>query len=109
MVKIMRKLLCVLLLVLLVFSATSSFGEEIDLTGMTLDELAFLQTQIREEINKRIDSDVFTITPGIYIGGEAVQPGGYIITCIDPEDEYIWIEYYSKDAMAIMEWAKRQN
>lgn len=74
----MKKILSwVLISVLLVLPG---LAEEIDISGMTADELLTLRESINEELEQRVGSDGSEIWSGEYTVGKDILPGQYVLT-----------------------------
>ena len=78
----MRKLITLILAALLLL-ATSALAEDIDLTPMTIDELAALRSRINAEINSRMKGTDAVFPPFDYQVGKHIPAGMYLITCIE--------------------------
>lgn len=79
----MRKLIALSLVILLTFCGTAVAESVIDLSTMSLEELAELHKLIDAEIDARIGCEPSAITEGVFEGGVHIKPGTYMITCTD--------------------------
>lgn len=89
----MKKLLAVLLVLCLLPWAVA---EEIDLSGLSIDELRALQARIAEEIVSRPEWKEVTVPSGIYKIGADIPAGEYCIRCGKSSKGYIFFEYGEK-------------
>lgn len=78
----MKKLITLILAALLLL-ATSALAENIDLTQMTIDELAALRSRINAEINSRMKGSDAVFLPFEYKVGTHLPAGVYIVTCVE--------------------------
>ena len=82
----MKKFVAVISILLLLFCHFSAFGEEIDLSAMTTDELINLQIKIQDELYTRDRFMDCFLYQGDYYIGEDIEPGDYLIHCIETDD-----------------------
>lgn len=81
----MKKFVAVISILALLFCLVSAFAEGIDLENMTTDELVALQIQVQDELYKRDRFMNCFLNPGEYIIGEDIEPGDYLIHCVDSD------------------------
>lgn len=87
---VMRKaLICASVLSMLISS--KAIASEIDLSGMSLDELVTLKNSVMEEIDSRIGDSGDTIGAGVYVVGEDIKEGSYLITVDNNESIGAWV------------------
>lgn len=76
----MKKFFVVLLLLTTLF--TPAVAEELDLDGMSLEELLAMQSSIQQAIEKKISGSGEILPEGEYVVGEDIKAGKYIFTVI---------------------------
>lgn len=87
----MKKLLALFLIAALL--APCALAEEIDLSGLTLDELYTLHTRIAKEIVTRPEWTEITIPAGLYKIGVDLPAGDWCIKCGQTRKDYIYVRY----------------
>lgn len=80
----MKRLFAVVILLCLLFNV--GLAEELDLTGMRLEELAALQTRVEIEIGTRFGEGWVKLGAGSYVAGKGIQAGSYEIICVYGND-----------------------
>jgi len=82
----MKKFLFVLIVLLLVSVAIPVLAstDGVDLSSMSLEELLGLRNDVDEEIRTRTAQPSAALYNGIYIVGENIKPGRYLLTVIQP-------------------------
>lgn len=78
----MKKFLA-LFLAMMMLVITSALAEDLDLTQMTIDELAALRTRINAEINERMVGSDSAFPPYDYQVGKHIPAGMYMIKCVE--------------------------
>lgn len=68
------------LLLALLFVCTAAYAEAPDLSAMTLDELLELHKLLDTEIDARIGCEPDIMPAGVYVAGESIAAGGYVIS-----------------------------
>lgn len=76
----MRKMICLFLTILLLTTGSALAELSIDLAALTIDELVELHRLLDAELDKRIACEPSVFPAGLYIGGESIKPGSYIIS-----------------------------
>ena len=76
----MKKVLCIVLSLFFLFTS-SSLGEEIDLSGLSLRELEALRNRCLLEMMKRDDWQEVTVPQGVYQVGVQIPAGTWTIQC----------------------------
>lgn len=80
----MKRILCSLLLMVVMISIPAvAYGESIDLSRLSTDELLALRAEVEAEIAARITTDRYEIFNGDYIVGEHIKPGRYVLTVVE--------------------------
>lgn len=79
----MKRIIVVTSIILLVFCFVSAIAEGIDLEAMSTDDLVQLQIKIQDELYKRDRFMDCFLNPGEYIVGEDIEPGDYLVHCVD--------------------------
>lgn len=80
----MKKILALVVL-LAILATTAASAAEIDLAGMTFDELRALQTQLNQEIHNRPEWKEVTVPAGDWVVGEDIPAGAYSVCITDPD------------------------
>lgn len=75
------KKIVLLIVALLLVSIMAVCAEEIDLNGMTTEELIELNLQISEELHSRNESGDKYLYQGAYTVGEDLEEGRYVFKC----------------------------
>lgn len=83
----MKRFLVILVLVLLVVS--SAAAEDIDLSGLSFDQLVQLQTRITMELMQRDEWQEVTVPAGIYLVGRDIPAGKWNIKSSDPKYSFM--------------------
>lgn len=83
----MKKIVCLLLVVLMAVCSVVYAEGGFDLSSMSLDELVALHKAVDAEIDARIGCEPSTIADGVYIAGTSIKAGAYTITCSETYDE----------------------
>lgn len=102
----MRKLTTLALVFLLLICGTAHAEISIDLSAMTLDELVELHKLLDAEIDARIGCEPSLIPAGIYVGGETIKPGKYIIST---NSDYYGAKVATFSSMAVYDQALAEN
>ena len=76
----MRKMICLFLTLLLLASGSAIAELNLDLAALTIDELIELHRLLDAELDKRIACEPSVFPAGLYVGGESIKPGAYIIS-----------------------------
>lgn len=71
--------------------AISAFGEGVELSAMSLDELQALHEQLDAEIKTRLECETSKGYSGVLIGGKNIELGAYVLTCVGTARIYIWL------------------
>ena len=84
----MKKLAILLVFVTCIFSIGSTgFAEDVDLAGMSFDDLMELRNRINDEIEERVGNDEVPLLEGYYVVGTDISEGSYEIKDhIEPDD-----------------------
>ena len=109
----MKKFFAVLLLLTTLF--TPAVAEELDLDGMSLEELLAMQSSIQQAIEKKISGSGEILPEGEYVVGEDIKAGKYIFTVIsakfyDQSNEFssrCHVKVYSEEDKRIIQDADR--
>lgn len=91
----MKKLAAALLSATLLLSS-SVFAADIDLSGLTVDELANLRTQIDMLLEEKLEGQA-KFGPGVFICGQDIKEGYYEFTATSEDGAYIFI-YETKES-----------
>lgn len=68
-------------------------AEEIDISGMSVDELLALRVRIDDQLAAMLPSDSSAIFRGVYIVGTDIAPGKYVFECTEVSvDDYGQLE-----------------
>lgn len=86
----MKKLLAVLLVLCLL---PWVYAEDIDLSGLSFEELRALQNRIAEEIVSRPEWKMVSVPPGIYKIGVDIPAGDWCIKCGKSEYGFVSLIY----------------
>ena len=86
----MKKMICIILLIVLVSSACA---ESIDLSSLSFEELRTLQSRISKELTTRPEWKSVPVPPGFYQIGVDIPAGEWCITCGEAEFSYISVHY----------------
>lgn len=81
----MKKLCCLILFTVMLFASVSALAE-IDLTGMTYDELIALKDKINLAIWNSKEWQEVTVPQGEWIVGKDIPAGTWRVTALDDED-----------------------
>ena len=92
----MKKWIALLLMLVFAACATMAFAEEIDLAGLSDDEIVALMGRVQEEIVARHIEGTATLASGSYIAGKDIPAGSYVLTCLATGDDWGNITIYSK-------------
>lgn len=79
----MKKIVCLLLVVLMAVCSVVYAEGGFDLSSMSLDELVALHKAVDAEIDSRIGCEPDTIPAGVYVGGESIKAGKYVVSADD--------------------------
>lgn len=101
----MRKMIALVLVFLFAFSP-AVMAEGIDLEAMTLDELSALRKAIDTEIDARLDRKLSVIPAGVYVVGEGIKAGKYIISA---NEEYFGFDVATFGTESIYNQAIAEN
>ena len=82
----MKRFLAIMVLVLMVVS--SAAAEDIDLSGLSFDQLVQLQSRITMELMQRDEWQEVTVPEGIYLVGHDIPAGKWNIKSSNPGDGY---------------------
>lgn len=86
----MKKLLAVLLVLCLL---PWVYAEDIDLSGLSFEELRALQNRIAEEIVSRPEWKEVAVPPGFYVIGRDIPAGDWCIKCGKSQYGFVTIIY----------------
>lgn len=67
-------------------------AESIDVSSLSDDDLSSLYASILDEMNKRSMEQTGEIFPGVYVVGQDILPGKYVIQYAKTESSIFWIE-----------------
>lgn len=65
---------------ILIFIASASYAQDIDLSQMTIEELALLQTRVNQELKDRFDFEDLVFLPGRYVVRVNIAEENYTFT-----------------------------
>ena len=82
----MKRFLAILVLVFMVVS--SAYAEDIDLSGLSFDQLVQLQTRITMEMMQRDEWQEVTVPEGIYLVGRDIPAGKWNVKSSDPNSSF---------------------
>lgn len=84
----MKRIFCLFLILCLL--PVFAYSEQIDLSGMTFEELVELREQINLAIWKSKEWQAVTVPQGVYEVGKDIPAGKWVITCKDGNrDSYL--------------------
>ena len=92
----MKKWIMLLLALLIAACTTIASAEEIDLTGLSDDEIVALMDRVQEEIVARHIEGTATLAGGTYIAGKDIPAGSYVYTCLATGDDWGNVTIYSE-------------
>ena len=92
----MKKLIVLLMTLVFAACATMAFAEEIDLAGLSDDEIVTLMGRVQEEIVARHIEGTATLAGGTYIAGKDIPAGSYVFTCLATGDDWGNVTIYSE-------------
>ena len=93
----MRKLFALMLALLMVFSCAAA-KPQYDFSDLTMEELAEAHRQIEEEIERRFAGVESVLPSGLYVGGETIRAGSYVLftdETYDTNKEYVEVYLFS--------------
>ena len=85
----MKKLGAFVLALSMILSVSFAFAESIDLSGMTIEELAQLQNRCQMEIMKSDKWQEVTVPVGLYQIGKEIPAGHWTIKPVDGHTAYV--------------------
>lgn len=94
----MKKLICALLAVLML--CTLAAAEDIDLSGLSFQELAVLRNRCLYEMMQRDEWQEVTVPQGNYLVGRDIPAGTWLVRCADNGRESISMRF------AVISWGK---
>lgn len=94
----MKRTLCIVLALVLVLSIAPAAFADVDLSGMSFDELVALKDQINLAIWNSADWQEVTVPQGVWKVGEDIPAGKWTIKAIPWGHSYIRIGSELKDA-----------
>lgn len=84
----MKKVLCFILIAAMML--TFAFAEDIDLSGLSFEELAVLRDRIQLEMMTRDEWQKVTVPQGLWEVGVDIPAGKWMVTCADlSRDDYM--------------------
>ena len=83
----MKRFLISFICLVMVLSCFVCYSEGIDLESMSDFELIELQLKVQEAIYQYDPTSGFAIYPGVYIVGEDIEAGDYIVKVLEYRDE----------------------
>lgn len=86
----MKRFLSVFLVCILI--VPFAIAEDVDLSGLSFEELKILQTRISKEMTNRPEWKSVPVPPGFYQVGVDIPAGDWCITCGDSEYSYVKVE-----------------
>lgn len=102
----MKKLVSVLLLLCLMISPAFA---EIDLSGLSFDELVALRSQCLTEMTKRDEWQEVTVPVGVWKIGEDIPAGHWNITCYRTDKYAYAVVYYTDELDATKKKASNRG
>lgn len=92
----MKKLFALLVALVFMAYAGSALAEDVDLAGLSDDEIVALMGRVQEEIVTRHIEGTATLAGGTYIAGKDIPAGSYVFTCLASGDDWGNVTIYSK-------------
>lgn len=92
----MKKWIALLVALIIAACTTMAFAEEIDLAGLSDDEIVALMGRVQEEIVARHIEGTATLAGGTYIAGKDIPAGSYVFTCLATGDDWGNVTIYSE-------------
>ena len=92
----MKKWIALLVALVIAACTTMAFAEEIDLAGLSDDDIVALMGRVQEEIVARHIEGTATLAGGTYIAGKDIPAGSYIFTCLATGDDWGNVTIYSE-------------
>ena len=92
----MKKWIALLVALVIAACTTMAFAEEIDLAGLSDDEIVALMGRVQEEIVARHIEGTATLAGGTYIAGKDIPAGSYVFTCLATGDDWGNVTIYSE-------------
>ena len=92
----MKKLFALLVTLLLMAYAGSTLAEDVDLAGLSDDEIVALMGRVQEEIVARHIEGTATLAGGTYIAGKDIPIGSYVFTCLATGEDWGNVTIYSE-------------
>lgn len=106
----MKKMLGILLGITLLLSAVSALAAEIDLSGMSYDELVALKDQINLAMWQSDEWQEVEVPQGVWVVGEDIPAGKWTVKCAEPwiNTEINWGESLTESGERIA-WGGRYS
>ena len=86
----MKKLIAICLALLLVFSASFVFAEDIDLSSLSFEELAALENRIIKEMMSKPEYKEVTVPLGVYKVGVDIPAGKWTLSGLGKAGMVFW-------------------
>lgn len=86
--RILSRLLCLVLSILVFFVSSLAIAEEVDLASMSNDQIIVLLTRVNDELMARGLQKTATLAKGSYIAGKDIPCGSYVFTCLATGDDW---------------------
>ena len=84
-----KRILPIMIICMLIIHC--AVAEDIDLTGLSFDDLRILQTRVSKELITRPEWKSVPVPPGMYMVGVDIPEGEWTITCGEAKYDYIRI------------------
>lgn len=94
----MKKIVAVIMMVIMMGTASVVYADPIDLSGFDDTSLVELLGQVQQEIADRNIEKTADLATGKYIGGRDIPAGTYIWTCRAQGDDWGNVTVYTLDA-----------
>ena len=92
----MKKWIALLVALIIAACAAIALAEDIDLAGLSDDDIVALMGRVQEEIVARHIEGTATLAGGTYIAGKDIPAGSYIFTCLATGDDWGNVTIYSE-------------
>ena len=92
----MRKWIAILVALSIMACTGLALAEDIDLPGLSDDEIVALMGRVQEEIVARHIEGTATLAGGTYIAGKDIPAGSYVFTCLAIGDDWGNVTIYSE-------------
>ena len=92
----MKKRIALLLTMTIMVCTSIALAEDVDLAGLSDDELVILMGRVHEEIVARHIEATATLSGGSYIAGRDIPAGSYVYTCLATGDDWGNVTVYSE-------------